>query len=493
MNAALVIVGNTNMASFVNCISAATEMLRRDLVGQVERFRKVHVVHTSESFMKFASPESQARVLSSTGLHPSDFVHHVVDLAESPDRRLDELVSEVARIAKADPSDALYFDLTGGVTQVKVALAILAFLLGVQNVYTLEVDIKRPDQRDWDLDRLRGENVSVSYRQISSLEKFDQFGLSNLTAVQRVGPELGKLKSELIGSFPDASSELDHLVSLLKQAEALRLEQEDRSRQGKAVEHADLAATRSILFHATAAAEALVDLVVEQGSSVSNGRGQTFGQKLRRLRELADGPASHPIDSATFGHLTDLLLRLRNRAAHWSTPTSDLSAMRLQGELGLRLAKSFIWLIVTSLQMFIGKADELVSIRSGDVSHGEWYVGIDGDKTGEYIGAALIDATDAARDISIRSGAISQAIREMEKIVKKKYGKDSVLFACGDNILFRGEVSLEFVKSLLALYSRRTRLSASAGVGRTPYQASLALSLAKGEGGGAVKVVTLAD
>ncbi len=78
-------------------------------------------------------------------------------------------------------------------------------------------------------------------------------------------------------------------------------------------------------------------------------------------------------------------------------------------------------------------------------------------------------------------------------LITKECGKGSVLFATGDNILFHGKMSVGFVASLLDTYHERTTLTASAGVGRTPYQASVALRLANGEGGGAVKVIVLEE
>jgi len=495
MSAILIILGNTNTASFYNCLTAATEALRANPDRQASSFKKVHIVHTAESLVKIVDTQQQAAAIESTGLRQSDFVHHVVDLASDSERRLDELLSEIAEIANSKDPNTLHFDLTGGVTQVKVALAILAFLLGARHVYTLEVAPK-PDQRAWSLKQLRDEGVPVSYKQISNLDQFDRFGLSNLTAVRRVRPELKSLKLKLDTSFPEATSELDHLVSNLEQAEALRLQQEDRFRHANIADSVELAATHSILFHATAAAEAVVDLVIERTSSIGNTTGQTLGNKLRRLRNLAGTQSSHPIDPATLNHLSELLLRLRNRAAHWSNQGSSASAMEIQGELGLRLSRSFIWLITTSLQSFVNKDDELVSIQLVDrksMSKGTWYVGVDGDRTGEYIAASLTDSTDAAHDIRFRSNKISEALEEMKKSIKTKCRNASILFASGDNLLFHGEASFELVESLLDLYTRITGLSASAGAGRTPYQASVALSLAKGEGGGIVKVITVAD
>ncbi|MER7169750.1 hypothetical protein ABT336_27325 [Micromonospora sp. NPDC000207] len=340
----LIIPGNTNLTSFGNCLTAATEVLQGNLNDGSAGFRKVHVVHTTESLTAFTSLQGEISIPEPLDLRQSDFVHHVVDLSSNSKQRLDELLSEVASIARLKPAEELYFDLTGGVTQVKVALGILAFLLGARNVYTLEVGFTQPYQRNWNLEHLRTEGVRVTYSQTSGLDQFDQFGLSNLTAVRRVRPELNELKQKLESLFPESSSQLDHLVSVLEQAEALRLQQEDRLKQADRVDRVELAATRSILFHATAAAEALVDLVVEQSAPRSGLSNSTLGPKLRQLRDLAGAHPSHPIDTVTLGHLTDLLLRLRNRAAHWSDRASDASVMEIQGEVGLRLSKSFIWL-----------------------------------------------------------------------------------------------------------------------------------------------------
>ncbi|MCA1601087.1 MAG: mCpol domain-containing protein [Acidobacteria bacterium] len=496
MTAILMIPGNKSTISFANSLTAAVEQLRANSSKSTAQFNKVHVLHTRQSLKTFITSPNVGQWLSESGLHQSDLVHHVVDLNDDPNRRIDELLGDVANITSSRQGCEFYFDLTGGVTQIKVALGILAFIIGATHVYTLEVDFDhtKPEQRGWRLDRLRAEKVPVIYRQISGLEQFDLFGLSNLTSVKRVRTELDELQLSLLNSsLSNRSIEIDHLISLLEQAEAFRLRQEERFRLDSVVDRDERAATRGILFHATAAVEALVDLVICEDPSKDR---PTLGPKLRRLREMADARSPHPIDSATLMHLSELLVRLRNRAAHWSDTTPEASVLALQGDLGLRLSKSFIWLITASLESFLNDTGNLVSIRiqeEGSLTDEKWFVGIDGDDTGAFIADVLRDSPDCLDEIKQRSRQIAEAVSEIKDLITKKCGKGSVLFATGDNILFYGKVSAGFVTSLLDAYHERTNLTASAGVGRTPYQASVALKLAKGDGGGTVKVIVLEE
>ena len=94
-------------------------------------------------------------------------------------------------------------------------------------------------------------------------------------------------------------------------------------------------------------------------------------------------------------------------------------------------------------------------------------------------------------EIRRHSNRITDAINSIREKVASELGKQNILFAKGDNILFHGTVTSDLVTDLLDMYLQKTKLTASAGIGRTPYQASIALRLAKGEGGGAMKIIEM--
>jgi len=168
----------------------------------------------------------------------------------------------------------------------------------------------------------------------------------------------------------------------------------------------------------------------------------------------------------------------------------------LQSDLGLRLSKSFIWLVTVSFESFLDNTGKPVSIGILDddsLIQGEWFVGIDGDSTGVYIASCLKDSPDCQDEIRRHSNRITDAINSVREKVASELGKQTILFAKGDNILFHGTVTSDLVTDLLNMYLQKTKLTASAGIGRTPYQASIALRLAKGEGGGAMKIIEMKD
>jgi len=490
-SAILLIPGNTNTTSFGNCITAATEALRENRRNPSASFEKVHVLHTRQSLMSFSSWKNSDDWLRTSGLQHSDLVHHVIEINQGDDQRLDKLVSSVAEATSSKLSSECYFDLTGGITQTKVALAILAFLLGSTNVYTLEIDFDNPaEQREWPIAKLRDAGVSISYRKISGLERFDSFGLANLTSVVRVNTRLADLRKELEARVSNRKIEVEHLISVLRIAEKSHLDQLQRIRSAIVDEHAERASTRSLLFHSMAAAEALIDLIVNDSS------GLTLGRKLQMLKDRAEASSPHPIDSQTLRHLSELLLRLRNRAAHWSDTTPDLHSLVLQGELGLNISRSFIWLLTMSLESLLNETGEITHIQireDSEIDDGEWFVGIDGDATGGHIARTMRNSADCGQEIKEQSKRISTAIDDLRQKIVARCGKKSILFATGDNILFSGKISASFIRSLLSTYQQKTQLTASAGIGRTPHQAAIALSLAKAEGGGTMKVITIAD
>lgn len=111
------------------------------------------------------------------------------------------------------------------------------------------------------------------------------------------------------------------------------------------------------------------------------------------------------------------------------------------------------------------------------------YCGIDGDKVGEKIEALII--TGQLIEASELSRKVKSAVREIERMVQESGGE--VIFAGGDSIFAKIEFDEALCKNLIRIFEEITGCFASAGIGKTPTDAYLALKLAKSSGQGMIK------
>ena len=105
------------------------------------------------------------------------------------------------------------------------------------------------------------------------------------------------------------------------------------------------------------------------------------------------------------------------------------------------------------------------------------YVGIDGDKVGARIETLII--LENLKGVADLSQKVRLAIEKTKSTIVSLGGK--VIFAEGDSILAETEIgfSKQQCENLVRIFYDTTGCTASAGIGRTPLEAYLALKLAK--------------
>jgi hypothetical protein len=112
------------------------------------------------------------------------------------------------------------------------------------------------------------------------------------------------------------------------------------------------------------------------------------------------------------------------------------------------------------------------------------YLGIDGDRIGTKIeGLVIMGDLEAVTDLSER---IKLALNKVEEIILSSGQRSRVIFSAGDSILAEMEFDRELCEGLIELFAEISGCTASAGIGRTPADAYLALKLAKSQGGARV-------
>jgi GH24 family phage-related lysozyme (muramidase) len=78
-------------------------------------------------------------------------------------------------------------------------------------------------------------------------------------------------------------------------------------------------------------------------------------------------------------------------------------------------------------------------------------------------------------------------------IYKETKDRNSILFAEGDNILFKAHYQVSLLKELQRIYRDKTGLTGSIGYGKTLPEVSLAMRLSKAKGGDGIMGIALKD
>ncbi|NEP83954.1 MAG: hypothetical protein F6K39_41030 [Okeania sp. SIO3B3] len=131
-----------------------------------------------------------------------------------------------------------------------------------------------------------------------------------------------------------------------------------------------------------------------------------------------------------------------------------------------QLAFAFIQFITKTLSSFLDKNGQLVNVQiletPTDKNQTIFYFGFDGDFTGDYLEMAFEKSSeDEARQ---RSQIVHEVIGELKKLIyKATKDRKSVLFAEGDNILFKAPYQASLLNDLQIIYKEKTGLTGTIG------------------------------
>ncbi|MBW4597114.1 MAG: mCpol domain-containing protein [Brasilonema angustatum HA4187-MV1] len=118
--------------------------------------------------------------------------------------------------------------------------------------------------------------------------------------------------------------------------------------------------------------------------------------------------------------------------------------------------------------------------------------GFDGDSTGDYLDRVFGESSED--EVRKRSQTVNGAIEALKKLIcKETKDHNSVLFAEGDNILFKSCYRVSLLNDLQRIYKDKTGLTGSIGYGKTLPEVTLAMRLSKAKGGDSIMGVGLRD
>lgn len=487
----LLLAGNTNVFGMTNVIIRATMQLRQNAQKDDLSFRQIHIFHTEESLQRLISDKSDwQNALLHYGIPITSMIHHVTKIEDSSVERFRDLVEQLRTIVNPLDNATYYVDLTGGISALKTILAVFAYVLDIEHIYSLEIkfsDIPEDRRRQTNLfyPQLEKElnQEFITYRKFPPIREFDDFGRRHYTEVLRHRQIIDELAHKLAILLP---SQLDpeHLRSSLLSGTNSRLMGES-SRDSYSYRHAVFSFSAAIEETANAILLSLTTNPIDN---------KTLGDKLADLRNLFSDTPKYFVNAEILEHLTRLIAEIRNSIIHPS-PGEDKTLAEIQSLLASQLALTFTRFAIKTLSAFLDNKGNLVEIEvlePNDNQKDVYYFGFDGDATGDYLETAFTKPEHGEQEVLLRSKAVHNAIKTLRKSIYKSTKDDkAVLFAEGDNILFKARFNMLLLRELQEIYSKETGLCSSIGFGRTLHEATIALRLAKAQKGNSIIGIAL--
>jgi len=489
----LIIAGNKNVPAMVNVIIRATLQLRENEQDKNLTFRQVYIFHTEESLHALmSSPISWHEELQYYGISTTSLIHHVTKLEDLNDESFRDLVEQLRTIVNPLDNAHYYVDLTGGLSSLKAILAVFAYVLDIENIYSLEVQFssdfeERKRQINLFYRQLEQKGVDIVYRKFPPIRKFDEFGKRNYTEILRHRQIINELINNLACLLsPEFDFDLEYLQTALLSGVNFRL-------LGEVTE--EVSNYRHSVFSFSAGVEEVANIILRiLEKTIEN---KTLGQKLGEVRDLFMSNPMYFINEDVLKHLTRLTAEIRNDIVHPSSVKSKSGEiLAIESYLSSHLASALLQFAINAITSFLDQDGKLVNVQildpQQDTEETLFYFGFDGDSTGRYLEVAFSELNLDESEVLKRSQTIRTAIKDLSNLIKKRTKDNNcVFYAEGDNILFKARYKCLLINEIQRVYKERTGLCSSIGYGKTLQEATIALRLAKAKRGDSVVGVSI--
>ena len=495
----LIIGGNTHIPAMINCIIQSVIQLRTNTEEGSNVFSQIHIFHTEQSLQSLITEKRNWKeVLESYNISSTSLIHHVTKLEDSSVERFRDMLEQLRTIVNPTENAFYYVDLTGGISSLQSILAVFSYVLDIENIYTLETIFSsdfeiRKNQRDMFYHELEEEvekgQVSLKYKKFPPIRDFDEFGKLNYTEVLRHRRNISFLVDHLndsLNALVSTETDLSYLQTCFLSGVNSRLLGESKESFN---DH------QNSIYSFSHGIEEITNIIILtlKGGEVKN---RVLGNKLEELRSFFGDKTKYFVNEDFLTHFTKLMAELRNRNAHSNNAIEDSLTIEIQSYLSSYLAFTFLKFTIRILSDFVDNSGNFLNIEVIDTENKdldeEFYFGLDGDSTGKYIGISFGDFVEDEEEVLRRSNSISRSVKKIKNIVYAELkNKDAVIFAEGDNVLFKAQYNKNLLKSIQDAYTEVTGQSSSVGFGRTLKEATIALRLAKARKGNSVVGVTL--
>lgn len=474
----LIVLGNTNRHTFANSILAA---YHRSLEVFGKKLFNIYIFHSKESQKQLQEKTDWIDVLEKHGIEETLFISRIVDINYS-NESIKNFINAIEQVIKSVPDDSnLMVDLSNGTAIQKNLFSIVSYVLDIKHQYM--IDVIQLSNLTKDRGFLPIDILLSSYISTPNSADIDTIAYLNLSEIVRYKKIIDNNTNKYI-AIDQKNADFNFFKDNLIQSVKLKLQGDIKQ---------DNAIYRIAASSISSSIEDLISLLInkfiyERSSPVEKA---TLGYKLKQISLKIESNPPEDFDIEFFKKFNDFMLYLRNSTTHKGKLLTD--SERFKADLALKMSFSFIEFYIDVIYPILlsdNSSDPVIQhpkkvniITLSDINQSEiLYYGLDGDNTGQALEELFVNSTSEDKFKKI-SESIVKAINEISKFIRSN-PKNSVIFAAGDDLLFKGYMDEDMLKNIQKMYESTTSgLTCSIGYGRSFQEVYLALKLAKTQPG----------
>ena len=473
----LIVLGNLNHFTFVNSIIAANSKAA-ETFG--EALTDIFVIHSSDSYNALSTQKDWIEHLEREGIGQELLTHRVIKIDATKDS-VEQFVNYIEIILNGvlSRNPNLIVDLTNGTSLHKNLLSTTAYVLDLGYQYL--IDITKVSKLTNERGYLPLDILQASYVPVPDAIQLDGIAYLNLTEIVRY-KRLIEQRADKYVQIDAIATDRAFFTGNLTHSIDLKF-QGDRKR--------DNAMYRIAASSISASVEDLISILIDRfilKEAPDQESRRTFGRKLGLIQSRIESKRPQGFDLEFFRKFNDFILYLRNSSTHKGTTLTDIE--KFKAELAVKMSFPFIEFytdVVYPILAGDGSTESLKKIKrlsNQAIDANEiFYFGLDGDDTGSILEELFLSSYDEAA-FKRMSHSITQAIDDMRKYIRSEISNSSIVFATGDDMLFKGPFDEQALQTLQQMYQRITSgFTCSIGYGKSLQEVYLALKLAKAEPG----------
>ncbi len=470
---ALLIHGNPNYHTFTNAIVAANE---KAMLLFNSRLSNIFILHSKRSYQVLNEKTEWLQELEKHQITSDIFTQKIVEIDASPDS-VKAFVEFIELILKGMPEKSnLMLDVTNGTTVQKSLLAIVAYLLDFPHQYMIDIT-----QLAEKVKEIKGflppAILEACYVPVPESVILDHIAYINLAEVLRYKKMIEGHKQKYVTLNPDKTDPAFFKGNI---ARSIQLKFSGDQNDDPTIYRISASALAASLEHLV---RIMVDKYIKHETVEDK---DPFGPKLKLIERKVYEISPPNFDFKFMELLNGIMLYIRNTTTHKTKALGIIE--KIKAELSMRMVFPFIQFYTDVLlpilanahqkdNQTIEKLPENSKIQSTDDQI--YYIGIDGDNTGAFLENLFLSSAKDS-EFSKLSGSVENALIEIKKKVKAQYGKQAVIFAAGDDILYKAPYHHKFIEELQQSYEKETSgLTCSVGAGKTLKEVYVALKIAK--------------
>ena len=473
----LIILGNKNRHTFANSIVAAHH---KSLELFKKPFTDIFIIDSFESYTELHKETDWIDYIKNNDVSIEALTHRIIDI--NPDIKpatesIGNFVNFIQKIiCENSNKQSLIVDLTNSTTHYKVLLATTAYILNIQYVYmidTIKLFNRSPNNGFASPELLKSTYVPALDN--TELDKIAYMGLTEIVRYEKIIDNLSEKYSNIHPQSSDAEFFKNNFIHSIN----LKLRGDQRDESDNAIYRI---ASSSISASLEDLIRVFLNKFIEPNASIER---KTLGQKIRIIQSKVEKEASPYFDLEFFRIFNDFILFLRNSTTHKGKQLTDVE--QFKADLSIKMAVPFVefYTKIVYPELLPDNQNKLSTtikkLSTSNINSDEiLYFGLDGDDTGTKLESLFLSSEDesAFRHLST---SVDKAIKEISKYIKEQSPKDSIIFATGDDLLFKGQFTEDQLKKMQHIYHQKTGFTCSIGYGKSFKDVYLALKIAKTE------------